>query len=87
MRMPGQGHRQRSHRGRRPRQFATEPPLPIIPAGRQQIVVTPRIGGVTREANVRVGVDAVEGILAVIQGRDPGRERIVNYRALAKAST
>ena len=49
--------------------------------------MTPHIGGVTREANVRVGVDAVEGILAVIQGRDPGRERIVNYRALAKAST
>lgn len=66
--------------------FATEPPSPEHPFWqRQQIVVTPHIGGVTKQANVRVGVDAVEGILAVIQGRDPGRERIVNYRALAKA--
>jgi D-3-phosphoglycerate dehydrogenase len=65
--------------------FATEPPAQDHPFwSRQQIVVTPHIGGVTKQANVRVGVDAVEGILAVIQGRDPGRERIVNYRALAK---
>ncbi len=68
--------------------FATEPPSPEHPFWeRQQIVVTPHIGGVTKQANVRVGVDAVEGILAVVQGRDPGRERIVNYRALAKVST
>lgn len=68
--------------------FATEPPSSEHPFWiRQQIVVTPHIGGVTKQANARVGVDAVEGILAVIQGRDPGRERIVNYRALAKAST
>ncbi|WP_114946667.1 hydroxyacid dehydrogenase [Microvirga calopogonii] len=67
--------------------FATEPPSSDHPFwSRPQIVVTPHIGGVTKQANVRVGVDAVEGILAVIQGRDPGRERIVNYRALAKAS-
>ncbi|MBM6595293.1 hydroxyacid dehydrogenase [Microvirga pudoricolor] len=68
--------------------FAAEPPSQDHPFwSRQQIVVTPHIGGVTKQANARVGVDAVEGILAVIQGRDPGRERIVNYRALAKAST
>jgi D-3-phosphoglycerate dehydrogenase len=67
--------------------FATEPPSPDHPFwSRPQIVVTPHIGGVTKQANVRVGVDAVEGILAVIRGRDLGRERIVNYRALAKAS-
>jgi len=66
--------------------FATEPPSPEHPFwGRQQIVVTPHIGGVTKQASARVGVDAVEGILAVVQGRDPGRERIVNYRALAQA--
>jgi D-3-phosphoglycerate dehydrogenase len=68
--------------------FATEPPAQDHPFwSRQQIVVTPHIGGVTKQANARVGVDAVEGILAVIQGRDPGRERIVNYRALTKAPT
>jgi D-3-phosphoglycerate dehydrogenase / 2-oxoglutarate reductase len=67
--------------------FATEPPSPDHPFWeRRQIVVTPHIGGVTKQANARVGVDAVEGILAVIQGRDPGRERIVNYRALTNAS-
>jgi len=67
--------------------FRTEPPSPDHPFWTEpRIVVTPHIGGVTREANVRVGVDAVEGVLAVLQGRDPGRERIVNFRSLEKAS-
>ncbi|WP_085032939.1 hydroxyacid dehydrogenase [Ensifer aridi] len=66
--------------------FQTEPPAADHPFWKhQKIVVTPHIGGVTREANVRVGVDAVEGILAVVEGRPLGRERIVNFRALAKA--
>jgi D-3-phosphoglycerate dehydrogenase / 2-oxoglutarate reductase len=65
--------------------FETEPPSPGHPFWKQQkIVVTPHIGGVTREANVRVGLKAVEGLFAVIQGRDLAPERIVNYRALAK---
>jgi D-3-phosphoglycerate dehydrogenase / 2-oxoglutarate reductase len=67
--------------------FETEPPSPEHPFWKQQkIVVTPHIGGVTQEANIRVGLEAVEGILAIVQGRDIARERIVNYRALAKWS-
>lgn len=66
--------------------FQTEPPSPDHPFWQEpRIVVTPHIGGVTKEANVRVGVDAVEGVLAVLDGRGPGRERIVNFRSLAKA--
>lgn len=65
--------------------FQTEPPGDDHPFWQnQRIVVTPHIGGVTQEANVRVGVDAVEGILAIVEGRELGRERIVNHRALAK---
>lgn len=66
--------------------FETEPPSPEHPFWKlQQVVVTPHIGGVTREANVRVGLEAVEGLFAIIQGRDLAPERIVNYHALAKA--
>jgi D-3-phosphoglycerate dehydrogenase len=67
--------------------FGVEPPSPDHPFWQEpKIVVTPHIGGVTKEANVRVGVDAVEGVLAVLEGRGPGRERIVNFRSLARAS-
>jgi len=67
--------------------FQTEPPSADHPFWKEpRIVVTPHIGGVTREANARVGVEAVEGVLAVLQGRGLGRERIVNFRSLAKAS-
>jgi D-3-phosphoglycerate dehydrogenase len=66
--------------------FQTEPPAADHPFwNHREIVVTPHIGGVTQEANVRVGVDAVEGVLAVVEGRPLGRERIVNLRALANA--
>ncbi|WP_311043464.1 hydroxyacid dehydrogenase [Rhizobium lentis] len=66
--------------------FQTEPPAENHPFWQnQRIVVTPHIGGVTQEANVRVGVDAVEGIFAIVEGRPLGRERIVNHRALAKS--
>ncbi|MDH6297933.1 D-3-phosphoglycerate dehydrogenase [Agrobacterium fabrum] len=65
--------------------FQIEPPAANHPFWQnQKIVVTPHIGGVTQEANVRVGVDAVEGIFAIVEGRHLGRERIVNHRALAK---
>ena len=67
--------------------FGSEPPSPDHPFWQEpRIVSTPHIGGVTKEANVRVGVDAVEGVLAVLEGRCPGRERIVNFRALAQAT-
>lgn len=67
--------------------FQTEPPASDHPFWSEpKIVVTPHIGGVTEEANARVGIDAIEGILAVVQGRELGREKIVNFRALQKAS-
>ena len=66
--------------------FQSEPPPADHPFWSQsKIVVTPHIGGVTEEANIRVGVDAAEGVLAVVGGRTLARERIVNYRALATA--
>jgi D-3-phosphoglycerate dehydrogenase / 2-oxoglutarate reductase len=68
--------------------FETEPPSPEHPFWKQQkIIVTPHIGGVTQEANIRVGLEAVEGVLAVVQGRGLAPARIVNHRALAKMST
>ena len=68
--------------------FETEPPSPKHPFWEQQkIVVTPHIGGVTQEANIRVGLEAVEGVLAVIQGRGLARERIVNHGTIGKMPT
>jgi D-3-phosphoglycerate dehydrogenase / 2-oxoglutarate reductase len=68
--------------------FETEPPAPEHPFWKQHnIVVTPHIGGVTQEANLRVGLEAVEGVLAIIEGRNLAPERIVNHRALAKVPT
>lgn len=67
--------------------FQTEPPAADHPFWAEpKIVVTPHIGGVTKEANVRVGVNAIEGIVAILNGDGLGRERIVNARSLAKAS-
>ncbi|WDZ81742.1 hydroxyacid dehydrogenase (plasmid) [Ensifer adhaerens] len=67
--------------------FQTEPPAPDHPFWQEpKVVVTPHIGGVTKEANVRVGVDAIEGVLAIVEGRALGRERIVNFRALAASA-
>ncbi|WP_429808999.1 hydroxyacid dehydrogenase [Ensifer sp. B1-9] len=67
--------------------FQTEPPSPDHPFWQERkIVVTPHIGGVTKEANVRVGVDAIEGVLAIVEGRGLGRERIVNFRTLAASA-
>ncbi|WP_245295565.1 hydroxyacid dehydrogenase [Rhizobium rhizosphaerae] len=67
--------------------FQKEPPADNHPFWQdQRIVVTPHIGGVTQEANGRVGVDAVEGIFAIVEGRPLGRERIVNHRSLVHGS-
>lgn len=64
--------------------FQTEPPPADHPFWQEpKVVVTPHIGGVTKEANVRVGIDAVEGVLAILEERGLGRGRIVNFRALA----
>ncbi|KSV91566.1 hydroxyacid dehydrogenase [Sinorhizobium sp. GL28] len=67
--------------------FQTEPPSPDHPFWQEpRVVVTPHIGGVTKEANARVGIDAIEGVLAIVEGRALGRERIVNFRALAASA-
>ena len=67
--------------------FATEPPAPDHPFWSEPlIVVTPHIGGVTREAGARVGVDAVRGIFQILEGQPIAPERIANRSLLADIS-
>lgn len=66
--------------------FAVEPPA----ADHQfwdepRIVVTPHIGGVTAEANARVGVDAVSGIISYLAGEQLPPQRIINRALLDSA--
>lgn len=66
--------------------FAVEPPRANHPFfSENRIVVTPHIGGVTREAGARVGVEAVRGIFQVLDGQPVARERIANRALLADA--
>lgn len=66
--------------------FAVEPPQANHPFfSENRIVVTPHIGGVTREAGARVGVEAVRGIFQVLDGQPVARERIANRALLADA--
>jgi D-3-phosphoglycerate dehydrogenase / 2-oxoglutarate reductase len=66
--------------------FAVEPPAPDHPFfAEPTIVMTPHIGGVTREAGARVGVDAVRGLLQVLAGEVVAPERIANRALLANA--
>ncbi|PWR01444.1 hydroxyacid dehydrogenase [Meridianimarinicoccus roseus] len=66
--------------------FASEPPAPDHPFfAVPEIVLTPHIGGVTREAGARVGVDAVRGIFQVLDGQPVAPERIINRKLLAAA--
>ncbi|WP_417721549.1 hydroxyacid dehydrogenase [Salipiger sp.] len=66
--------------------FAVEPPAPDHPFfAEPRIVLTPHIGGVTRQAGARVGVDAVRGILQILEGRPVAPERIVNRALLPEA--
>lgn len=66
--------------------FAVEPPAADHPFfAEPRIVLTPHIGGVTRQAGVRVGVDAVRGIFQIIDGQPVPEERIVNRKMLAAA--
>ncbi|MBB3713066.1 phosphoglycerate dehydrogenase-like enzyme [Limimaricola variabilis] len=63
--------------------FATEPPGAAHPFWAEpRITVTPHIGGVTREAGARVGVEAVRGIIDILEGRPVPPARIVNRRLL-----
>lgn len=64
--------------------FAVEPPAADHPFfALPEIVLTPHIGGVTREAGARVGVDAVRGIFQVLDGQPVAPERIINRKLLA----
>ncbi len=66
--------------------FAKEPPAPDHPFFNvPEIVLTPHIGGVTRQANARVGVDAVRGIFQILEGQPIAPERIINRNLLAAA--
>ncbi|MEJ2122517.1 MAG: hydroxyacid dehydrogenase [Alphaproteobacteria bacterium] len=65
--------------------FATEPPGPDHPFwAERRIVATPHIGGVTREAGARVGVEAVRGIFQVLEGEPVAPERIANRALLTE---
>jgi D-3-phosphoglycerate dehydrogenase len=64
--------------------FAAEPPRADHPFfAEPRIVLTPHIGGVTREAGARVGVEAVRGIFQVLEGKSVAPERIANRKLLA----
>jgi len=66
--------------------FAVEPPVPDHPFfSVPEIVLTPHIGGVTRQAGARVGVDAVRGIFQILDGQPVAPERIINRKLLAAA--
>ncbi|MWB79664.1 hydroxyacid dehydrogenase [Pseudooceanicola sp. 216_PA32_1] len=66
--------------------FAVEPPAADHPFfAVPEIVLTPHIGGVTRQAGARVGVDAVRGIFQILDGAPVAPERIINRKLLAAA--
>lgn len=63
--------------------FEQEPPGPDHPFWSDlRIVATPHIGGVTAEANARVGIEAAQGVIDVLAGRDVPPSRIVNRAGL-----
>lgn len=67
--------------------FETEPPPADHPFWDEaRIVMTPHIGGVTAEANARVGLDAVRGIIDIVEGHEVSPSRIINRRQLAAAA-
>jgi D-3-phosphoglycerate dehydrogenase len=67
--------------------FAIEPPSPDHPFfAEPRILLTPHIGGVTREAGIRVGEAAVNGIFQVLDGKPVAPERIANNALLATAA-
>jgi len=68
--------------------FAVEPPAADHPFfADPRIVMTPHIGGVTRQAGARVGIEAVQGIFQVLEGKTLPPERIANRKLLASAAT
>jgi D-3-phosphoglycerate dehydrogenase len=64
--------------------FAVEPPAADHPFfSEPRIVLTPHIGGVTKQAGARVGVQAVRGIFQVLEEQSVAPERIANRKQLA----
>lgn len=65
--------------------FAVEPPPADHPfLTDPRILVTPHIGGVTNEANARVGQEALRGIIDMLEGRHVPEHRIMNRHLLAE---
>ncbi|MCA0043319.1 hydroxyacid dehydrogenase [Celeribacter litoreus] len=63
--------------------FASEPPgADHIFFSQPNIVMTPHIGGVTAQANARVGVEALTGIFQVLEGESVAPARIANRKFL-----
>jgi len=65
--------------------FSKEPPPPDHPFfSEPSIILTPHIGGVTEQANSRVGLSAVQGIVAVLEGNSLPARFIANKQFLAQ---
>ena len=47
-----------------------------------KLVLTPHIGGATREAQTRMGIEAVSNVLTILEGRDIDRRYVVNPEVL-----
>ncbi|WP_246032924.1 hydroxyacid dehydrogenase [Falsirhodobacter xinxiangensis] len=63
--------------------FAQEPPPADHPFWSEaRLVLSPHIGGVTAAANIRVGVEAAQGIVDLLAGRPVPEARIVNRAKL-----
>lgn len=63
--------------------FEQEPPEPDHPFWSDlRVVVTPHTGGVTAQANARVGVEAAQGVIDVLAERSVPPSRIVNRAGL-----
>ncbi|SFN87278.1 D-3-phosphoglycerate dehydrogenase [Cohaesibacter marisflavi] len=66
--------------------FATEPPAADHPFWQEpRIVSTPHIGGVTHQANARVGCEAVRGIFQILDGEAVAKDRYANWALLVEA--
>lgn len=64
--------------------FTAEPPAADNPLwSLPNVIVTPHIAGVTREASARVGIQAVRNILTVLDGGKPDPACVVNPGVLA----
>lgn len=64
--------------------FAVEPPSEDHPFLKENaIVVTPHIGGVTKEGGARVSDDAALGVMAIAEGKLLPAHRIINRTLLA----